>query len=103
MLTTAAQREWTAPDGECFPYSVWESETQPPRAIIVAVHGLSGAALDYEPLANHLIGDGITTYALELRGQGNDPVTERRGDLASLEQWFADLRAFFALVRGQHP
>ena len=103
MTTTCIQGDWIAPDSERFSYSQWESETQPPRAIVVAVHGLSGAALDYEPLGNHLAGEGITTYAPELRGQGNDPVVARRGDLASLEQWFADLRAFFALVRVQHP
>jgi len=103
MITTAAQLQWTATDGERFSYSRWESETQPPRAIVVAVHGLSGAAVDYEPLGNHLAGEGITTYAPELRGQGNDPVSARRGDLVSLEQWYSDLRAFFALIRTQHP
>jgi alpha-beta hydrolase superfamily lysophospholipase len=103
VTTTRAQRQWTAPDGEAFPYSVWESASQPPRAIVIAVHGLSGAALDYDPLGAHLGGQGITTYALELRGQGNDPVATRRGDLVSLDQWYADLRAFFALVRGQYP
>jgi alpha-beta hydrolase superfamily lysophospholipase len=102
MTTTSAQREWTAPDGERFPYSVWESAPQPPRAVILAVHGFSGAAIDYEPLGEHLSREGITTYALELRGQGNDPVVARRGDLLSVDQWYADLRAFFALVRGQH-
>ena len=99
---TCARRTWTTLDDEVFPYSVWESASQPPRAIIVAVHGLSGAALDYEPLGSHLCGEGVTTYAIELRGQGNDPVAARRGDLAALEKWYGDLRAFFCLVRGQH-
>ena len=45
----------------------------------------------------------MATYAPELRGQGNDPVAARRGDLISTEQWFTDLSAFFALVRGRHP
>jgi alpha-beta hydrolase superfamily lysophospholipase len=103
VRTTCFQQEWTAPDGERFSYSIWESETQPPRAVVVAVHGLSGAALDFEPLGSHLAQEGIATYALELRGQGNDPVAERRGDLVRLDDWYADLRAFFALVRGQHP
>jgi len=103
MTTTCAQRQWTTPDGETFPYSVWEAAASPPRAMVIAVHGLSGAALDYEPLGSHLAGEGMITYALELRGQGNDPVPARRGDLVSLEEWFADLRAFFALVRAQHP
>jgi len=70
---------------------------------MVAVHGLSGAALDYEPLGRALAPLGFETYAPELRGQGNDPLPARRGDLDSIETWFADLRAFLALVREQHP
>jgi len=102
MTTTCTQHAWTAADGETFPYSVWDAESVP-RAVIVAVHGLSGAALDFEPLGHHMRQHGVTTYAPELRGQGNDPVAARRGDLQSLDEWFGDLSAFFALVRGRHP
>jgi acylglycerol lipase len=105
MITTCIQHEWTAPDGEIFPYSRWMAdlpEKSQPRAVVVAVHGLSGAALDFEPLGSHLARHGIVTYAPELRGQGNDPARERRGDLARIQDWFADLSAFFALVRGRH-
>ena len=70
---------------------------------MVAVHGLSGAALDFEPLGRHLAPKKFVIYAVELRGQGSDPLPSRRGDLASLEDWFADLRAFLALVREKHP
>jgi alpha-beta hydrolase superfamily lysophospholipase len=101
--STATPYEWTAPDGERFPYSQWDATTGEPRAILVAVHGLSGAAIDFEPLGRHLSGHGFTTLALELRGQGNDPKPERRGDLLRLDQWFDDLRAFIALVRQRYP
>jgi acylglycerol lipase len=106
MTTTCTQHSWKASDGETFSYSRWVADLppdQPPKAIVVAIHGLSGAAIDYQPLASHLSQLGIVTYALELRGQGNDPVIERRGDLIRLEDWFADLSTFFALVRGRHP
>jgi acylglycerol lipase len=106
MTTTCTQHEWKAPDGETFSYSLWATELPPeesPRAVVVAVHGLSGAALDYEPLGRHLAKHGVVTFAPELRGQGNDPVPERRGDLERIEDWFADLSAFFALVRARHP
>ncbi|MCE0523382.1 MAG: alpha/beta hydrolase [Methylacidiphilales bacterium] len=106
MTTTCTQHEWKAADGETFSYSLWTPDLPPeerPRAVVVAVHGLSGAALDYEPLAGHLAKQGVVTYALELRGQGNDPVPQRRGDLVRIEDWFADLSAFFALVRSRHP
>jgi acylglycerol lipase len=106
VTTTCTQHTWKAPDGETFSYSIWGGDlplSQPSRAVLVAVHGLSGAALDYEPLGSHMAQHGVMTYALELRGQGNDPVPQRRGDLEQIEDWFADLSAFFALVRGRHP
>ena len=70
---------------------------------MIAVHGLSGAALDFEPLGAVLNTHGIATYAPELRGQGNDPLPARRGDLDRIETWFADLHAFFKQVRARHP
>jgi alpha-beta hydrolase superfamily lysophospholipase len=76
---------------------------QHPRAVVVAIHGLSGAALDFEPLGSHLARHRIITFAPELRGQGTDPRPERRGDLVQIEEWFADLRAFFSLVRSRYP
>jgi alpha-beta hydrolase superfamily lysophospholipase len=99
---TCTQHPWTAPDGAVFSYSHWAAKLEP-RAILVAVHGLSGAALDYEPLGRHLAALDFTTYAPELRGQGNDPLPARRGDLDSIKTWFADLHAFLALVRARHP
>jgi alpha-beta hydrolase superfamily lysophospholipase len=106
MTTTCTRHPWTAPDGETFSYSLWQADLpqgRAPRAIMVAVHGLSGAALDYEPLGRHLARHGVTTFAPELRGQGNDSRAGRRGDLERLDDWYADLHAFFALVRRRHP
>jgi len=109
---TSTQHEWKAADGQTFSYSLWAPALAPnqppvpewqPRAVVVAVHGLSGAALDYEPLGSYLARHRVVTYAIELRGQGNDPVPARRGDLERIEDWFADLSAFFAMVRRQHP
>jgi acylglycerol lipase len=104
-ITTCTRHEWKAPDGETFSYSAWGSNLKTgllPRAVVVAVHGLSGAALDFEPLGSHLARHGVLTFALELRGQGSDPVARRRGDLARIEDWFADFGAFVALVRAGH-
>jgi acylglycerol lipase len=102
MTTTCTPHAWTAPDGEVFSYSLWDAGASC-RAVMVAMHGLSGAALDYEPLGRHFAVHGFTTFAPELRGQGNDPQVRRRGDLKSLDEWFADLQAFLDLVRKQHP
>jgi alpha-beta hydrolase superfamily lysophospholipase len=102
MTTTCTRHDWQAPDGETFSYSLWALPAgERPRAVVIAVHGLSGAALDFEPLGRHLVGQSIVTVALELRGQGNDPRHPRRGDLAGIDDWFRDLTAFFSLVRSR--
>ena len=104
--TTSTRHDWQAPDGQTFPYSLWGADLpsgQRPRAVVVCIHGLSGAALDFEPLAQHLSPHGIVTFAPDLRGQGNDPRPNAAGDLDRLEDWFADLHAFFSLVRARYP
>ncbi|MCE0498291.1 MAG: alpha/beta hydrolase [Methylacidiphilales bacterium] len=104
MTTTCTCHDWLAPDGEIFPWSLWDIPAgQRPRAVVIAVHGLSGAAIDFEPLGRHLVAQGIVTVALELRGQGNDPRLYRRGDIVRIDDWFRDLAAFFSLVRSRWP
>jgi alpha-beta hydrolase superfamily lysophospholipase len=104
MTPTCTRHGWQAPGGETFSYSLWDLPAgERPRAVVAAVHGLSGAALDFEPLGSHLLARGIATIALELRGQGNDPVHTRRGDLTRIEDWFRDLTAFFSFVRARWP
>jgi len=102
LSPTCTQPPWTAPDGAIFSYSHWTAKGEA-RAVMIAIHGLSGAALDYEPLGSRIAQLGFATYAPELRGQGNDPLAARRGDLDHLEIWFADLTAFIALVRAENP
>src|ERR1700676_2536293 len=80
MTTTCTQHEWKAPDGETFSYSFWGADLAPDqrrRAVVVTLHGLSGAALDYEPLARHLPKYRVVTFSLELRGEWNDPLPLR--------------------------
>lgn len=67
------------------------------------MHGLSGAASDFWPLGQELPKRGMLVYALQLRGQGNDPDPAARGDISSAQRWQRDLREFTTLVRHQHP
>ena len=77
MKKTVTAAKWdastfVAPDGTRFPYSVWKNPKSEaaPRAVILAVHGLSGAASDWRPLGEHFQKRGIPVYAYELRGIG---------------------------------
>ena len=38
-----------------------------------------------------------------VRGQGSDPIRERRGDIGDPQDWYRDLFAFTQLVQEQHP
>jgi alpha-beta hydrolase superfamily lysophospholipase len=73
------------------------------KAVVITVHGLSGAASDFWLLGERLPPQGYAVYGYELRGQGNDPDLSHRGDIESAGQWLNDLRAFDHLVRQRHP
>ena len=95
--------KWSSFDGEDFPYTSWLGAGHvKPKAIVVCVHGLSGAASDFEQLGTRLSKQGMAVYAYELRGQGNDPKACRIGDLRSPDLWFNDLDSFLTMVRGLH-
>lgn len=94
---------WCSFDGKEMP---WRSNEVPRgeklRAVVITVHGLSGAASDFWPLGEALPPRGIAVYGMELRGQGNDPDLKARGDIASAKVWQEDLLTFHQLVEQRH-
>ncbi len=99
-----AHGQWTSYDGKVMPYQKWlPSEGSRPHAIVIAVHGLSGASSDFWFIADALPKQGVGVYAYDLRGQGNDPVVSQRGDIRSANQWLHDLETFHLLVKKAHP
>lgn len=98
------EKEWVSYDGKAMPYQAWlpprETKT---RAVVITVHGLSGAASDFGLLGERLPRHGYAVYGYELRGQGHDPVLAERGDIASAKQWLRDLETLHLLVKRRHP
>jgi acylglycerol lipase len=90
---------------DSFGYRKWISEKTEPDVVIIGIHGFCGASIDYANLGNHLLRYQPKTglYAYEVRGQGSDPITERRGDIGDPQDWYRDLFAFTQLVQEQHP
>ena len=90
---------------DSFGYRKWISETVEQDVVIIGIHGFCGAAIDYANLGNHLLRYQPKTglYAYEVRGQGSDPIHERRGDIGDPKDWYRDLFAFTQLVRERHP
>lgn len=101
---TLGDKEWVSYDGKAMPWN----RTLPPqgeklRGVVIAVHGLSGAASDFWLLHERLPPKGFAVYSYELRGQGNDPDVKSRGDIENSQQWLRDLETFHLLVMRQHP
>lgn len=91
-------------DGDKLPYTKWMPKEEP-ELVIIGVHGISGATSDYRPLAKHVLAKlpKVAIYGAETRGQGKDPVKERRGHIGNRKEWFKDLTSFTSLIRKKHP
>jgi alpha-beta hydrolase superfamily lysophospholipase len=91
--------------GDTFGYRKWVSEKTRQDVVIIGIHGFCGASIDYANLGNHLLRHQPRTgvYAYEVRGQGSDPILERRGDIGDPNDWYRDLFAFTQLVQERHP
>lgn len=91
--------------GETFGYRRWVAPGVPPDVVIIGIHGFCGASTDYTNLGNFLLNNQPTTglYAYEVRGQGSDPIAQRRGDIGDPKDWYHDLASFTQLVRDRHP
>jgi alpha-beta hydrolase superfamily lysophospholipase len=112
LMPSRAQRpvlgsgEWQAGDGKSMPLTRWpageDDVPRRPKAVVICVHGLSGAASDFWPLGQELPKEGIVVYGMQLRGQGNDPDLRRRGDIRRAREWQDDLRDLHQVVATRH-
>ena len=94
-----------AAKGETFGYRRWVAKGVEQDIVVIGIHGFCGASIDYENLGRHLLKNQPKTalYAYEVRGQGNDPIRDRRGDIGNPKDWYRDLFAFTQLVEERHP
>lgn len=105
QYTLVSHRNPTSAKTDSFGYRKWISEDVKQDVIIIGIHGFCGASIDYANLGNHLLSYQPKTglYAYEVRGQGSDPIKERRGDIGDPQDWYRDLFAFTQLVQERHP
>ncbi len=105
QYTLVNNRTALTPKPDSFGYRKWISAKTEPDVVIIGIHGFCGASIDYANLGNHLLRYQPRTalYAYEVRGQGSDPISERRGDIGDPKDWYRDLFAFTQLVQEQHP
>jgi len=104
MKPAIEAKTWRSFDGKEMPWKRGKKVSRGDvRAVVITVHGLSGAASDFWMLEDAWPERGIPVYGLELRGQGNDPVQRHQGNISSPLVWQKDLLTFHRLVRERHP
>ncbi len=94
----AMRFHWRTHDGEHREAHAWPAEV--PRAVVACIHGLSGSGEQFHPLPSRL--SRFSFYALDLRGQGSDPVVQRRGMRLDLPTQLLDIGQFLAALRRAH-
>lgn len=94
----------TASDGKRLSLRHWNRQAKP-ETVIIALHGIEGAARDFGNLGKTLATQApkTTLFALNLRGNGYDPVARDRGDVASARLWQQDLLELDSGLRQRHP
>jgi len=86
-------------DGARLPLRSWVP-TGPPRAVIVAVHGLNLHAGGFDALGGFLASHGFLVYAFDQRGFGHAP---QHGIWAGGDRMADDAWQVARLVRRRHP
>jgi alpha-beta hydrolase superfamily lysophospholipase len=91
--------EWKTFDGEQRIAHAWKKKGS--KAAVACIHGMGGSGKEFHPLPHKI--DDFSFYALDLRGQGCDPVNSRRGVALDLESQINDIGAFLMAIRLEHP
>jgi acylglycerol lipase len=92
--------KFIAHDGAILGLSSWLPETQTPKSVIVALHGMNDYARAFETAGPYWAGQGIATYAYDARGFGRSP---QRGVWGGKDLMLGDLRTAIGVVRAKHP
>lgn len=91
-------------DGKRLSVRSWNTQSQP-ETVVIALHGIAGAARDFGRLGRALRSQSPRTalYALNMRGLGYDSVASQRGDIESRHLWLRDLKEFHHTLASQFP
>lgn len=85
-------------DGLHLPLREWKAQS--PRAILVALHGMSDYSQAFDMPGPYLADHGISVYAYDQRGFGRSP---NRGIWAGGDAMRGDLREFVDVMHRAHP
>ncbi len=84
--------------GDDLYYRVWESSNQ--KRIVVAIHGMGAHSEYYVQVADQLIEEGISVYALDVKHHGLS--TGRKGDFEDFEEVMEQIHEFITVIREEN-
>jgi len=80
---------------------IYRSWTAPrPKVVLLAVHGIGAHSERWQKLGAYLAEKNISTYALELRGNGDNPLP---CPVYNFRPFQTDIRAMHSLLRKKYP
>ena len=88
------------PDGRMLPVKSWRPQKDPPRAVLIALHGFNDYSNFFAAPGTFLATRGIASYAYDQRGFGAAP---GHGLWPGIDALIADLKTLAGLVRDRHP
>lgn len=80
-------------------YRQWDR--QDPDAVLLLVHGLGAHTGRWEFLAEFFLRNGISSYALELRGFG--ATEDHKGHIDTFSRYYDDIRSLRGIAAGENP
>ena len=78
-------------------YRVWAADKSKENKIIIAIHGMGAHSEYYIQVADQLIEEGVTIYALDVKHHGHS--TGRKGDLKDFKEILQHIYEFVCKVR----
>jgi len=84
------------------PLILWQAKSAPPKAMIIAVHGLGLHCASFKKFAERINEKDITVCAMDVRGFGSWRLARGREEL-DLKNSINDVRGLVKLARIKHP
>ncbi|CCG42610.1 alpha/beta hydrolase [Magnetospirillum molischianum] len=87
-------------DGAALPLRMWLPSDRPPRAVVLALHGMNDYSNAFATAGSALAAHGIVTYAIDQRGFGRGPHPGQWSDKAAMA---ADAITAARVLADKHP
>ena len=86
-------------------YGQWwlPDNRQPPRAIVLLLHGTSVHSGFYHPMAEYYARQGVAVFGIDLRGWGQSQGFGRRGQITDYSDYLTDVRTAAEAIRDHYP